>query len=581
MRLHSRVGLPAVALAVLFGCGDDLGPRVPAAIAVTPAAPEVPLDGTLQLEAAVVDASGRPIDGHTVSFESSDTTVLTVDESGALSSTGAFGSSLITVESGDLVATVKADVALPPSTLFVRPSSLELDTDDVQGIGFFVTEKNGKLLPAAEVTFRIGDPAIARAEMSAFDANGMWVTGLAIGSTTLTLSSGEHSVEVPITVGRIPGFVRLTPDRLTLSPGGSQQMTAELFDRTGDPLDPSGPFVWASNDEAVVTVSPSGVVTSVGPEGSAMVTATVGSLSGTLRIFVGEPPAGELLARVELAWAHGLALTADGRYFVGGTEALGGGALPDFALPIQIPLTHGQITDVVVNADATRAYLIRGNSSSVVEIDLTTNTQVDGFDINLGNSWSGALSADGSVLTIGTHDGYERFDVATKRSLGATAVGFVQKLTRHPSKPLLYASGGAGVIEFDDRSGEIIRRFPGEAWAHALSPDASRLYTLPFFGSRIGVWDLETGEEEPALDSAFGTDIAVSPDGRFLYLILGSSHIVGNSRLYIVDAATGTVAREVVLGGVTNRIAMAPDGTAIITNEGAVAGELGWVDFVR
>jgi hypothetical protein len=79
----------------------------------------------------------------------------------------------------------------------------------------------------------------------------------------------------------------------------------------------------------------------------------------------------------------------------------------------------------------------------------------------------------------------------------------------------------------------------------------------------------------------WGTDLTISPDGRFLYVIYGSSHIVGNSRLYIVDPASGTELREVVTGGLAIRIAMSADGIAVISNEGAVAGELGWVDFVR
>ena len=100
-------------------------------------------------------------------------------------------------------------------------------------------------------------------------------------------------------------------------------------------------------------------------------------------------------------------------------------------------------------------------------------------------------------------------------------------------------------------------------------------------GGGIGVYNLETGEQEPSVGSVWGTDVAMSADGRFLYVIYGSSHIVGNSRLYIVDPVSGTEVREVVLGGITNRIVMSPDGTAIISNEGAVVGEAGWVDFVR
>ena len=72
-----------------------------------------------------------------------------------------------------------------------------------------------------------------------------------------------------------------------------------------------------------------------------------------------------------------------------------------------------------------------------------------------------------------------------------------------------------------------------------------------------------------------GTDLVVSPDGRFLYVILGSDQIPDGSRLYIVDRASGALLREVVLGGLARRIEMSGDGTAVITNEA------GWVDFVR
>ncbi len=94
-------------------------------------------------------------------------------------------------------------------------------------------------------------------------------------------------------------------------------------------------------------------------------------------------------------------------------------------------------------------------------VELTTNTRVGVIPVHLGSSFSGALSADGSVLTIGTSHGFERFDVATERSLGGTAAGFVFEISRHPSKPLLYTSGTAGAFEIDDRSGEIVRRFEG------------------------------------------------------------------------------------------------------------------------
>jgi hypothetical protein len=153
----------------------------------------------------------------------------------------------------------------------------------------------------------------------------------------------------------------------------------------------------------------------------------------------------------------------------------------------------------------------------------------------------------------------------------------VNRIVPHPLKPLLYASSGHGVLELDSKSGEIIRTFPGAVESQAVTADGTRLYTVSFSGG-IGVWNLETGTHERTLPGVGGTDLAISPDGRFLYVLLGSDHIVGGSKVYIVDPATGGRLRTVTLGGLARRIAMSEDGIAVISNVGA---ETGWVDFVR
>ena len=583
MRRHTCGVLLGVAAAVLVACGDDLGPRVPAAIALTPEAPQVPVAGTLQLAATVVDASGHEIPGSTVSFQSSDTTVLTVNDAGLLTSVGGSGSSLITAASGDLTAQVEAEVVLPPSAIVVGVGSLELDTGEGQFLGFTVTDENGESVPGARVTFQSSNPTIASVEAVDW-TDALIVTGHGTGSATVTLTRGELTAEVPVTVGRFPTYVTVTPTDLVLSPGGSQQVTAALLDRSGDEIDLLRPFTWVSSNDAVVTVSPAGVVTSVGPEGSAMITATADTLTARVPVFVGTPPPVERVARVEVPGAAGLALSASGAYFVAGWDTLAIGRVADFALTAKLS-TNGLPNDVVLNADATRAYVIdvigEHFSRGVLIVDLTSNSRVGFIPISLGDGWAGALSTDGSVLTVGTTGGFERFDVASKRSLGGTAVGSIYKITHHPSKPLLYASGPAGVLELDDRSGEIVRRIRTDVLGHAVAPDGKRLYTIGFGYGGIGVWNLETGAQEPSVGSIWGNDLAFSPDGRFLYVIFGSNHIVGNSRLYIVDPVSGAEVREVVLGGLTRRIAMTADGTAVITNEGANSAELGWVDFVR
>ena len=128
-------------------------------------------------------------------------------------------------------------------------------------------------------------------------------------------------------------------------------------------------------------------------------------------------------------------------------------------------------------------------------------------------------------------------------------------------------------------AGRLTRRFRVGPGSHAVSPDGERLYTVnPTDGIRV--WNLDTGAQGPRLGSVAGTDLTVTPDGRFLYLIHGSTEIAGGSRLYIVDRASGALLREVVLGGLARRVEVTGDGTAVITNEGEFQGD-GWVDFVR
>jgi uncharacterized protein YjdB len=193
MRCHASVGLLGVAAAVLLAC-DDQGPRTPADIVIAPNLPRVALGGTTQLTATVVDADGRAIEGEPVTFASSDLSVLTVSESGLLTSVGPLGTSVVSAVSGDVTAEVEARVVVGPSTLYVSPTSLELESGQSAQLSITVTDENGDSIPGPELLLQTSDPSVA--VVTSFG----YVTGGEPGAATITITSGEHSREVHVAV---------------------------------------------------------------------------------------------------------------------------------------------------------------------------------------------------------------------------------------------------------------------------------------------------------------------------------------------------------------------------------------------
>ena len=83
-----------------------------------PENPRVVMEQTLQLTATVVDASGREIPGLDVDFESRISIVITVSETGLLTSVGPGGYSTIVATHGDLTALVNRSASRRRWTAF-------------------------------------------------------------------------------------------------------------------------------------------------------------------------------------------------------------------------------------------------------------------------------------------------------------------------------------------------------------------------------------------------------------------------------------------------------------------------------
>ena len=572
----ARLLVIATAGCSLTSCGSDPNEprRVPASIVILPNAPSLVQNTSKQLTATVVDAAGREIEGETVTYESADPTILTVSETGLMTSVGPVGTVKITVRDGDLSGTVDAIVTLAPNTITVTPNPVVLQTGFSTTLSIMVTDGDGQPIPSPSVTITSSNPSLVAV------TDGGFVSSVgARGTATLHVRSGNLALSVPVSVEQIPTTLQLAPTLLVLSPGESQSLTATVLDGAGLAI-PGAVISFTSSDPAVVTVSASGLVTSVGPVGSAMVTAASGTLDAATGVFVGQAPAGTILATVPVGFQPwGAAVAADGDFFVtttGGTVARG--AFPTYAFPTSIPV-GGQALSIAVNAAGTTAYVAQGQDQSLTQgiavVNLATNTVTDVIPMSRGVSFCVALSEDEQTLLVGAEGGIVAVDVATKAVVNEHVVdGWVNAISRAPGSDLLYAAvGNSSVVEIDGTTRAVRRTLPVNSTAlqeTAASPDGTELYIADEGGSLI-IWDLTTNQLKATVAGAGGFGLALSPGGTFIYV---AAPFGGGVK--IIDRVTRTVLRTVATGGSPRRVAFNPaTGVALVTNES------GWVDFVN
>src|SRR5207302_1869065 len=315
-----------------------------AAVAVTPPAVTIPQGQTVQLTATPQDASGNALGGRVITWASGNRAVATVSGSGLVRAV-APGAATITATSEGQSGTASVTVAgpQPPGTGLTRPAAglpgaftAEFDAtpnsaamDGTVGLAAGVAASNTDLAvilrfnPSGQIDARNGG-AYAAASVMAYSAGTSYhfrlvvdlathsysayvtpaggaeaslasgfafrteqsaVTALAQGA--LQAGTGTHTVCNFSLGGTTPApvaTVSVSPATANVLIGATVQLTATPKDANGTPL--SGRVVtWASNNQAVATVSASGLVTAQAV-GTATITATSEGKSGTAAITV-------------------------------------------------------------------------------------------------------------------------------------------------------------------------------------------------------------------------------------------------------------------------------------------------------
>lgn len=215
-------------------------------------------------------------------FLSDNPSVATVNSGGLVTGTAA-GSTVVHATASGKTDTVTVTVVTLDS-IAITPSPLGLTvgrTGQLTVTGTYSDASTKDLTSSS--TFSSNSTTVATVS-----SPGGLVTAMAVGSATITASSGGKNSTVTVTVGAAPTLVSIaiTPSPITLAVAATQQLavTGTYSDNSTQTLTSTSTF--SSDAPSIATVtSPGGLVTGVAL-GSAQVTATVGGKTRTVAVTV-------------------------------------------------------------------------------------------------------------------------------------------------------------------------------------------------------------------------------------------------------------------------------------------------------
>src|SRR5947208_393569 len=228
-----------------------------AAVTVSPAAPTVQVGQTVQLTATPRDASGNPLAGRVITWQSSNGAVASVNGSGLVTAV-ATGAATITAtsegQSGTAVVTVSN---VPVASVTVTPASASVPQGATVQLTATPRDANGTALTGRVVTWGSNNTAVATVSGSGL------VSGAGAGSATITATSEGQSGTAAITVTAPTGQLAI---------GDSVQATTSTWVRNiaqppADPATGTPPSVIGTQPAGARGVVDSGPVLNTTPGG--------------------------------------------------------------------------------------------------------------------------------------------------------------------------------------------------------------------------------------------------------------------------------------------------------------------------
>jgi trimeric autotransporter adhesin len=205
----------------------------------------------------------------------------------------AVGSAEVRATLGGITGTAQVTVAASPLvSIKVTPDPLSVIlglTGKLTATGSYQNGTTQDL--TTQVAWSIEDGSIATISNAAGTAG--QVAGIVVGNTTAvaTLSGISGKAAVNVTTAKLTE-IKVSPATATVTAGGKQQFTATGTYDNGTTLDLTTQVTWSSGSNTVAQISnaagSNGLATSL-VQGTATITATMGTVSGTATLTVGAP----------------------------------------------------------------------------------------------------------------------------------------------------------------------------------------------------------------------------------------------------------------------------------------------------
>lgn len=338
--LRTPALLSVAAALALSGCDNEPSrPEPPAAVAALSGNGQPGTVGTQLSNPVVVrvtDDDGDPVKNATVTFQVTSGGG-TVNPASAVTGSDGLAQAVWTlgptVGQQTLTATVTGlpPVAFTATAAAGAPAKLRIqpDSSTIDGVGLEATVQaslvdqfgNPAGTPAAgAVAWTSLEPAVATVAPGAQPGQGR-VTAVGAGRARIVASAaGVQPDTAVVGVVRVPGTVAVqVAGGPTLTVGRTAQATATVNDVGGTAI-PNAPVTWSSSNDAVATVSGTGLITAVAP-GTATITATASN--GVARGVTITVVAGFRAGSFSAGGHTTCALTPDGQAYCWGSNHTG------------------------------------------------------------------------------------------------------------------------------------------------------------------------------------------------------------------------------------------------------------------